>query len=131
MDLKKDGLPPVVCPVLPPGRTDWTVWNTGQDICALTSHKVPLPAKDGVQRKFATACSERQQSGFHEVVCPRPQEALGVTDSGGFSSSITLLWPRLTAYISGVWPSLSGLPRLTSFRPSSIFTTPSYPSAAA
>jgi len=28
MDLKKDGLSPVVRPVLPPGRTDWTVRNT-------------------------------------------------------------------------------------------------------
>ena len=28
MDLKKDGLPPAVRPVLPPGRTDWTVRNT-------------------------------------------------------------------------------------------------------
>ena len=29
MDSKKDGLPPAVRPVLPPGRTDWTVRNTG------------------------------------------------------------------------------------------------------
>ena len=28
MELKKDGLPPVVRPVLPPRRTDWTVQNT-------------------------------------------------------------------------------------------------------
>jgi len=91
-------------------------------ICALPSHKVPSPAKDGVHGKFArTACSERQQGGFYEVVCPRPQFALGVTDSGGFSNSLTLLWPRLDAYMSGVWPSLSGLSGLTSLRPGRIF----------
>jgi len=28
MDLNKDGLPQAVRPVLPPGRTDWTVRNT-------------------------------------------------------------------------------------------------------
>ena len=31
MDSKKDGLPPAVRPVLPPGRTDWTVRNTGRN----------------------------------------------------------------------------------------------------
>ena len=30
MDLNKDGLPPTVHPVLPPGQTDWTVRNTGK-----------------------------------------------------------------------------------------------------
>ena len=29
MDSKEDGLRPAVRPVLPPGRTDWTVRNTG------------------------------------------------------------------------------------------------------
>ena len=32
MDSKKDGLPPAVRPILPPGRTDWTVRNTGVNV---------------------------------------------------------------------------------------------------
>ena len=41
MDSKKDGLPPAVSPVLPPGRTDWTVRNT-DSVSLNTETQLPL-----------------------------------------------------------------------------------------
>ena len=41
MELKKDGLPPAVRPVLPPRRTDWTVRNTDEGVA-----KIPLKWSD-------------------------------------------------------------------------------------
>jgi len=62
---------------------------------------------------------------------PRPYDRLGAADSGGRSSAITPWCPFSVARSSGVLPSLSNLLRLTSSRPSSIFTTPSSPFHAA
>ena len=41
-------------------------------------------------------------------------------------STAILPFPFRLARASGVWPELSAIPGLTSFRPRSIFTTPSY-----
>jgi len=58
---------------------------------------------------------------------PRPQVVPGVVDSGGCRRAVTPVRPRLAAHKSGVRLWLSGFLGLTSSRPSSISTAPSFP----